>query len=143
MTRFMMSLDESVNLVLYAFENANPGDLFVQKAPAATILTLATALKELFNADNEIKIIGARHGEKMSETLCGKEEMSKAEDLGHFYRIPADMRDLNYTKYVQSDGPRLIDQEYNSDNTKRLNIQELKELLLTLEYVQQELKMGK
>jgi UDP-glucose 4-epimerase len=143
MTRFMMSLDESVNLVLYAFENANPGDLFVQKAPAATILTLATALKELFNADNEIKIIGARHGEKMSESLCGKEEMSKANDLGHFYRVPADMRDLNYTKYVQEDGPTLIDEEYNSDNTKRLNIQELKELLLTLEYVQQELKMHK
>ena len=140
MTRFMMSLDESVRLVLFAFNNAEPGDLFVQKAPAATILTLATALKELFNADNEIKIIGSRHGEKMFETLCGKEEMSKADDLGDFYRIPADMRDLNYTKYVQTDGPRLIDQEYNSDNTKRLDIEELKELLLTLDYVQNELK---
>jgi len=140
MTRFMMSLEESVNLVLFAFNNAEPGDLFVQKAPAATILTLATALKELFNADNEIQIIGSRHGEKMYETLCGKEEMSKADDLGDFYRVPADMRDLNYTKYVQTDGPRLIDQEYNSDNTKRLNAEELKELLLTLDYVQHELK---
>ena len=140
MTRFMMSLDESVRLVLFAFSNAEPGDLFVQKAPAATILTLATALKEIFNADNEIKIIGSRHGEKMSETLCGKEEMSKADDLGDFYRVPADIRDLNYTKYLQTDGPRLIDNEYNSENTKRLNVKELKELLLTLDYVQNELK---
>lgn len=140
MTRFMMSLDESVRLVLFAFNNAEPGDIFVQKAPAATILTLATALKELFNASNEIKIIGSRHGEKMFETLCGKEEMSKAVDLGNFYRVPADMRDLNYTKYIQSDGPRLIDQEYNSDNTRRLNVEELKELLLTLDYIQNELK---
>jgi len=140
MTRFMMSLDESVRLVLFAFNNAEPGDLFVQKAPAATILTLATALKELFNSDNEIQIIGSRHGEKMYETLCGKEEMSKADDLGEFYRVPADLRDLNYTKYLQTDGPRLIDQEYNSDNTKRLNVKELKELLLTLDYVQNELK---
>lgn len=140
MTRFMMSLDESVRLVLFAFENARPGDLFVQKAPAATIITLAEALKELFNANNEIQIIGSRHGEKMYETLCGKEEMSKADDLGNFYRIPADLRDLNYTKYLKSDGPRLIDSEYNSDNTHRLNKEELKKLLLTLEYVQNELK---
>lgn len=143
MTRFMMSLEESVSLVLFAFNNAKPGDLFVQKAPAATILTLATALKELFNADNEIVIIGSRHGEKMYESLCGKEEMSKGDDLGDFYRVPADLRDLNYTKYLQSDGPRLIDKEYNSDNTKRLNITELKELLLTLDYVQEELKSHK
>jgi len=140
MTRFMMSLDESVSLVLFAFNNANPGDIFVQKAPAATIMTLATALKEIFDANNEIKIIGSRHGEKMFETLCGKEEMSKADDLGDFYRIPADMRDLNYTKYVQTDGPFLIEQEYNSENTKRLNVEELKTLLLTLDYVQNELK---
>lgn len=140
MTRFMMSLADSVNLVLFAFENAEPGDLFVQKSPAATILTLANALKELFNADNEIQFIGSRHGEKMYETLCGKEEMSKADDLGDFYRIQADMRDLNYTKYVQSDGPRLINQEYNSENTRRLNKEELKELLLNLDYVQNELK---
>jgi UDP-glucose 4-epimerase len=141
MTRFMMSLEESVRLVLFAFENAKPGDLFVQKAPAATILTLATALKELFNADNEIQIIGSRHGEKMYETLCGKEEMSKADDLGNFYRIPADMRDLNYTKYIQTDGPRLINKEYNSDNTHRLGKEELKKMLLTLDYVKNELNI--
>ena len=111
MTRFMMSLEDSVQLVLFAFKNANPGDIFVQKSPAATIETLAIALKELFNADNEIKIIGARHGEKMYESLCGKEEMSKAEDLDKFYRVPADLRDLNYTKYLKEDGPRLKDEE--------------------------------
>lgn len=139
MTRFMMSLDDSVRLVLYAFEHAHPGDIFVQKAPAATVETLAIALKELFDANNEIKIIGARHGEKMYESLCGKEEMSKAEDLGDFYRVPADFRDLNYTKYIASDPPRLMDAEYNSDNTTRLDVVQLKELLLTLPYVQQEL----
>ena len=139
MTRFMMSLEDSVDLVLFAFKNANPGDIFVQKSPAATIETLAIALKELFKANNEIEIIGARHGEKMYESLCGKEEMSKAEDLGDFYRVPADLRDLNYTKYLEEDGPRLQDEEYNSDNTKRLNVQELKELLLTLDYVREEL----
>lgn len=140
MTRFMMSLDESVRLVLYAFENAHPGDIFVQKSPAATVETLAIALKELFNADNEIKIIGARHGEKMYESLCGKEEMSKAEDLGDFYRIPADYRDLNYTKYLSTDPPRLMDAEYNSDNTTRLDVEELKELLLQQPYVRKELE---
>lgn len=139
MTRFMMSLEDAVRLVLFAFENAHPGDIFVQKAPAATIMTLAIALKELFEADNEIKIIGARHGEKMYETLCGKEEMSKAIDLGDFFRIPADYRDLNYTKYIQKDGPKLTDYEYNSDNTQRLNVDELKRLLLTLDYVKEEL----
>lgn len=140
MTRFMMSLKDSVDLVTFAFNNANPGDTFVQKAPAATILTLATALKELFNADNEIKIIGARHGEKMYETLCGKEEMSKSEDLGGFYRVPADLRDLNYTKYVQEDGPRLQNEEYNSDNTEMLDVEGMKKLLLTLDYVKEELE---
>lgn len=140
MTRFMMSLSDSVNLVLFAFENAEPGDIFVQKSPAATILTLALALKELFNASNEIKIIGSRHGEKMYETLCSREEMSKAVDLGNYFRIPADMRDLNYTKYVQKEGTRLIDAEYHSSNTKLLNKDELVSLLLTLDYVQEELK---
>lgn len=140
MTRFMMSLDDSVDLVLYAFENAHPGDIFVQKSPAATVETLAIALKELFNAENEIKIIGARHGEKMYESLCGKEEMSKAHDLGQFYRIPADFRDLNYTKYLATDPPRLMDKEYNSDNTTRLNVRELKELLLKQPYVLHELE---
>lgn len=139
MTRFMMTLDESVELVVFAFENAQPGDIFVQKSPAATILTLAEALKDLFNANNDIQIIGSRHGEKMYETLCSREEMSKVEDLGNYYRIPADMRDLNYTKYVQEDGPRLIDQEYNSNNTRRLGVEELKTLLLKLEFVQNEL----
>ena len=140
MTRFMMSLGDSVRLVMYAFEHAHPGDIFVQKAPAATVETLAIALKELFNASNEIKIIGARHGEKMYESLCGKEEMSKAEDLGDFYRIPADFRDLNYTKYLATDPPRLQDKEYNSNNTRRLDVEQLKELLLTLPYVQNELE---
>jgi len=139
MTRFMMSLDESVELVMFAFENGNPGDIFVQKSPGATIGILAQALKELFNSDNEIKIIGERHSEKKYETLCSKEEMSKAEDLGKFYRIPADFRDLNYTKYAQEDGPRLVDEEYNSENTDRLNIDRLKKLLLTLDYVNEEL----
>jgi UDP-glucose 4-epimerase len=139
MTRFMMSLEDSVELVLYAFHNANSGDIFVQKSPAATIETLAIALKELFKASNEIKIIGARHGEKMYESLCGKEEMSKAEDLEKFYRVPADLRDLNYTKYLKEDGPRLQDKEYNSDNTNRLNVEQLKELLMSLDYVRQEL----
>jgi len=140
MTRFMMSLPDSVRLVLFAFKNASPGDIFVQKSPAATILTLAQALKEIFNAKNDIRVIGPRHGEKLYETLCGKEEMSKANDLGDFYRIPADMRDLNYTKYVQTDGPKLIDEEYNSNNTKRLNVEELKSLLLSLDCVHKELK---
>ena len=140
MTRFMMSLDDSVRLVLFAFEHGHPGDLFVQKAPAATIMTLAQAVKELFNANNEIKIIGARHGEKMHETLCGREEMSKAEDMGDFYRVPADFRDLNYTKYVGTFGKTFVADEYNSSNTRRLNVEEMKKLLLSLEYVQNELK---
>ena len=140
MTRFMMSLDDSVELVMFAFMNGNPGDILVQKSPAATIGDLAIALKELFNAKNEIIVIGERHSEKMYETLCAKEEMAKADDLGKFYRIPADFRDLNYTKYVQDDGPKLIDCEYNSDNTQRLTINELKQLLLTLDYVKEELE---
>jgi len=143
MTRFMMSLDDSVKLVLFAFENANPGDIFVQKSPAATIETLAIALKELFNADNEIQVIGARHGEKMYESLCGREEMSKADDLNDFYRVPADLRDLNYTKFIQEEGPVLGVEEYNSDNTYRLNVAELKEILLKLDYVKNELKSSK
>lgn len=143
MTRFMMSLDESVRLVLFAFENANPGDLFVQKAPSATIITLAEAIKDIFNASNEIQIIGSRHGEKMYETLCSKEEMTKAEDLGDFYRIPADLRDLNYTSYLKKYGSKIVDKEYNSDNTHRLDKEELIKLLLSLEYVQNELKKTK
>ena len=140
MTRFMMSLKDSVELVLFAFKNAQPGDTFVQKSPAATVETLAQALKELFNAGNQIQIIGARHGEKMYESLCGKEEMAKAIDMERFYKVPADFRDLNYTKYVQEEGHTLVEEEYNSNNTKRLNVEELKELLLTLDYVQDELR---
>lgn len=143
MTRFMMSLEDSVDLVMFAFKNGNPGDIFVQKSPAATVEVLAQALKELFQADNEIKIIGARHGEKMYETLCSTEEMSKAEDLGDFYRVPADFRDLNYTKYVQKEANIKLEGEYNSDNTKRLNVEELKELLLTLDFVREELESYK
>jgi len=139
MTRFMMSLNDSVELVLFAFMNGNPGDIFVQKSPAATIEVLAQAIKELFDAKNEINLIGERHGEKMFETLCSKEEMAKAEDLGKFYRVPADFRDLNYTKYIEESGPLLSIDEYNSDNTKRLNVEELKQLLLTLDEVKQEL----
>lgn len=140
MTRFMMSLNQSVELVMFAFMNGNPGDIFVQKAPAATIYTLAQALKELFDVENEIQIIGDRHAEKMHETLCSKEEMAKAEDMGNFYRIPADFRDLNYTKYIQKEGPSLNGDEYNSENTKLLNVEELKKLLLTLDEVKKELE---
>ncbi|MFW2136101.1 polysaccharide biosynthesis protein [Chryseobacterium sp. TY4] len=143
MTRFMMSLDDSVALVMFAFLNGHPGDIFVQKSPSATVEVLAQALKELFNADNEIKIIGARHGEKMYETLCSTEEMAKAEDLGDFYRVPADFRDLNYTKYVQKEANVKLEGEYNSDNTYRLNVEELKELLLSLDYVKEELASHK
>jgi UDP-N-acetylglucosamine 4,6-dehydratase/5-epimerase len=139
MTRFMMSLDDSVDLVMYAFQNAKPGDIFIQKSPGATINDLAIALKELFNAKNDINIIGERHSEKLYETLCSKEEMSKAIDLGSFYRIPADFRDLNYTKYLQEDGPKLVNEEYNSHNTKRLSLEELKSVLLNLEFVRNEL----
>ena len=140
MTRYMMSLDQAVDLVLFAFTNANPGDLFVQKAPAATIETLAKAVKELFHADNEIQIIGARHGEKMYETLCTSEEMAKAEDMGDFYRVPADMRDLNYDQYIDNYGHRVDCEQYNSDNTHRLDLEGMKKMLLSLDYVQEQLK---
>ena len=139
MTRFMMSLKDSVDLVLFAFNNANPGDIFVQKSPATTIHTLAIALKKLFNSDEEINIIGSRHGEKIHETLCSREEMSKSEDLGKYYRIPADFRDLNYTKYIQTGGIKILDNEYNSSNTQQLNMSEMIDLLLTLDYVKAEL----
>lgn len=139
MTRYMMSLPQAVDLVLFAFNNAQPGDLFVQKAPAAKIIDLAQAVKELFHANNEIQIIGARHGEKMYETLCTSEEMTKAEDLGEFYRVPADLRDLNYSNYVDKFGHRFDVPDYNSDNAKMLNVEELKQLLLTLEYVRERL----
>lgn len=140
MTRYMMSLDEAVNLVLFAFRHANPGDLFVQKAPAATIATLAQAVKELFHADNEIKVIGARHGEKMYETLCTREEMGKAEDLGDFFRVPADLRDLNYSNYVDTFGHRLDVDDYNSDNARMLDVEAMKQTLLKLDYVRERLE---
>lgn len=140
MTRFMMSLENAIDLVLYAFNHAKQGDLFIQKAPASTILELAAALKEIFNADDEIKVIGTRHGEKLYETLLTREEMAVAEDLGDYYRIPADTRDLNYDKFFSS-GKRLAPglDDYNSHNTRRLTHNELKELLLSLDYIQKEL----
>jgi UDP-glucose 4-epimerase len=134
MTRFLMSLDEAVELVLFAFENGTPGDLFVNKAPAATIGDLAKAILSLKNANNEIKIIGTRHGEKLYETLCTREEMMNAEDMGDFYRIPADNRDLNYSKYF-SQGSRIEEkiEDYNSHNTKRENVEGGKVLLKKLD----------
>jgi UDP-N-acetylglucosamine 4,6-dehydratase len=144
MTRFMMTLDDAINLVLYAFENGKPGDIFVQKAPAATIGDLAQALKELFNADNEIKIIGTRHGEKLYESLLTSEEMEVAQDLGNYYRIPMDARDLNYEKYVDQGEIRADNVEpYTSHNTKRLSLEELKDLLLKVDLVREELQAVK
>ncbi|MHA1251652.1 MAG: polysaccharide biosynthesis protein [Candidatus Helarchaeota archaeon] len=142
MTRFMMSLEDAVNLVLFAYENAEPGDVFVQKAPAATIGDLAQALLELFQAKNPIKIIGTRHGEKLYESLVTREEMAHAIDLGDYYRIPADTRDLNYEIYF-SKGDHKIDQieEYNSQNTIRLDIEGIKKLLLKLKFVRKELNL--
>ncbi|HID39140.1 MAG TPA: NAD-dependent epimerase/dehydratase family protein [Calditrichaeota bacterium] len=141
MTRFMMSLDDAVDLALYAYQNGNQGDRFVQKAPAATIETVALALKEIFNADNEIKIIGTRHGEKAHETLLTREEKAIAEDCGKYFRVPPDTRDLNYNKYfVEGESEISIAEDYNSANTERLNVGETKKLLLSLEYIRNELK---
>lgn len=141
MTRFMMSLDDAVDLVCYAFENARPGDIFVMKAPAATIKDLAKALLEIFEADNEIRIIGTRHGEKLYETLLTREEMAKAQDLGNFYRVPVDDRDLNYSKYF-TDGQQEVSstEDYNSHNTYRLGVEEIKRLLLKLDFIQEQLQ---
>lgn len=142
MTRFLMSLDEAVELVLFAFENGNQGDIFVQKSPSSTIGDLAQAVKEIFHADNEIKIIGTRHGEKLYETLLTKEEYIHAEDLGCFYRIPADKRNLNYDKYFAEGCEKLsVENEYNSSNTKLLNVDEIKEKLLKLDYIQKKLNL--
>lgn len=140
MTRFLMSLHDAVDLVLFAFEHGNSGDLFVNKAPAATIGDLAQAIKELAKADNEIKIIGTRHGEKIYETLCTREEMIKAEDMGDFYRIPADNRDLNYAMYF-SEGAQDISmvEDYHSHNTIRLDVARVKELIANLGYVKKEI----
>lgn len=140
MTRYLMSLDEAVELVLYAFHHAQQGDIFVQKAPASTIGDLSFALLDLFDAGNEVKIIGTRHGEKLYETLLTREEMAHAEDLGQYFRIPADTRNLNYEQYF-SDGEQRVSEmlEYNSHNTERLDIAQIRELLLNLDEVQQAL----
>lgn len=140
MTRFMMSLEEAVELVLYAFSHAQNGDIMVQKSPAATIENLAQALLEIFQANNALQIIGTRHGEKMYEVLCTKEEAAKAIDMGHFYRIPADNRDLNYGKYLDEGSPKItLTDEYNSTNTKQLSVADIKVKLLTLPLIQEEL----
>jgi UDP-N-acetylglucosamine 4,6-dehydratase len=138
MTRFLMSLDESVDLVLYAFQHARPGDIFVQKAPASTVADLAVALKELLGKSNEIKIIGTRHGEKLYESLVSREEMARALDMDRYYRIPADSRDLNYNKYF-SEGEVEISKidDYTSHNTRRLDVEGVKRLLQTLSLVQE------
>ena len=138
MTRFLMSLEDSVGLVLYAFENAKPGDIFVQKSPASTIEVLAQALKELLKRDNAINIIGTRHGEKLYESLISREEMVRAVELEHYYRIPADSRDLNYDKYF-SEGQTELEsiQDYTSHNTHRLDIEETKQVLLKLDMIQE------
>lgn len=140
MTRFLMSLNDAVDLVLFAFENGNQGDLFVNKAPAATVGDLAIALKELAKVKNEINIIGTRHGEKLYETLCTREEMVKAEDMGNFYRIPADNRDLNYSMFF-SEGEKNIAsiEDYHSHNTERLDVEGVKNLISTLALVRKEL----
>lgn len=139
MTRFLMSLEEAVDLVLFAFEHGNSGDLFVNKAPAGTIGDLAQALKEMFNAQTQIKIIGTRHGEKLYETLCTREEMVKAEDMGDFFRIPADNRDLNYAQYF-SEGESAISkiEDYHSHNTTQEDVEGMKKLLLKLPLIRRE-----
>lgn len=140
MTRFLMSLEDSVDLVLHAFEHGQQGDIFIQKAPASTLADLAQALKELFKIDSSIKIIGTRHGEKLYESLVSREEMAKAEDMGRYFRIPADNRDLNYKKYFV-EGERKISEldDYTSHNTHRLDVNGVKQLLLKLDYIQEEL----
>lgn len=140
MTRFMMTLDDAVDLVIYAFTHAHNGDLFVQKAPAATLETLAIALKEIYKRDTEIKIIGTRHGEKLYETLVTREEMVRAVDMGNYYRIPCDTRDLNYDKFYTK-GNEVLSQveDYHSHNTYRLSVEEMKELLLKLRFIREDL----
>lgn len=140
MTRFLMSLEDSVDLVLYAFNHGKQGDLFVQKAPASTVADLAQALKELFQKVDPIRIIGTRHGEKLYESLISREEMSKAEDLGNYYRIPADNRDLNYAQFFSAGQEKLSEMDdYTSHNTRRLNVLQIKQLLLKLDYIKEEL----
>ncbi|WP_312470571.1 polysaccharide biosynthesis protein [Neobacillus sp.] len=144
MTRYLMSLEEAVELVVFAFYNAEAGDIMVQKAPASLIGDLAQAIKELFNADNEIKVIGTRPGEKLYETLLTREEYVVAEDMGGFFRVPADQRDLNYDKYFVDGNKKLTTvEEYNSQNTELLNVEQIKEKLLALDYVKDELMKWK
>ena len=144
MTRFMMSIDDAVDLVVYAFQNGKPGDIFVQKAPAATIETLARSLKRLFDANNEIRVIGTRHGEKLYETLLTREEMANAQDMGDYYRVPSDVRDLNYSCYFTEGAVEVSRQEdYNSHNTERLDEEGMIELLLRLPFVRDALETGK
>jgi UDP-N-acetylglucosamine 4,6-dehydratase/5-epimerase len=141
MTRYIMSLEEAVELVLFAFENARTGDIMVQKAPACTIGDLAQAVKELFNADNEINIIGIRHGEKMYETLLTKEEYANSIDMDGFFKVPSDTRDLNYDKYFVDGNKKLATTgEYNSNNTTQLDVEAIKDKLLMLDYVISELE---
>lgn len=140
MTRFLMSLEDAVDLVLFAYEHGNQGDLFVNKAPASTIGDLAEALLELAGSDNEVKVIGTRHGEKLYETLCTREEMQKAIDMGDFYRIPADNRDLNYSRYFSQGEVNISEiEDYHSHNTERLSMEELKKTLLNLDYIKENL----
>ena len=140
MTRFLMSLDDSVDLVLHAYEHGRQGDIFVQKAPASTIGDLAQALKELLKLDNPIKIIGTRHGEKLYESLVSREEMARAQDMAAYYCIPADNRDLNYAKYFNDGEERIsVLDDYTSHNTERLSVEQVKSLLLKLDYIQEEL----
>jgi UDP-N-acetylglucosamine 4,6-dehydratase/5-epimerase len=142
MTRYMMTLDDAVDLVIFAFTNGNSGDIFVQKAPACTLEVLAKALLELYNASNEIKIIGTRHGEKLFETLVNREEMVKAEDLGEYFRIPADVRDLNYNLFFSDGSPKIAEiDDYTSHNTHRMDVEETKKLLLKLDIIQEDLKL--
>jgi UDP-N-acetylglucosamine 4,6-dehydratase len=143
MTRFLMSLEDSVDLVLHAFEHGVQGDIFVQKSPACTVEVLAVALSELFNKKLETKIIGTRHGEKLFETLVSREEMAKATDMSRYWRVPADNRDLNYDSFITEGEPRLNDiEDYTSHNTARLGVQEVKDLLLKLPYIQRQLRMA-
>ena len=138
MTRFLMSLEESVDLVLYAFEHARPGDIFVQKAPASTVGDLAEALKQLLRVDNKVKIIGTRHGEKLYESLVSREEMARADDLGGYYRIPADGRDLNYDKYFVEGQTQIAEtDDYTSHNTRRLDVAGVKSVLMQLDIVRE------
>lgn len=141
MTRFLMSLEDSVDLVLYAFAHGRQGDIFVQKAPASTVQDLALALSEIFAVNNPINVIGTRHGEKLYESLISREEMAKAEDLGNYYRIPADNRDLNYAQFFSEGEERISSlDDYTSHNTERLNVGQIKDLLLKLDFIQDELR---